>query len=102
MMLIFAPVSFSNSGARRCSGSWIAPVCVMTLTVTPSNSPAWAPSDDASANIAPAIAVDMLNIFAMLSFLPVSSAPAPAGVSVLLPLEPARRRTQGLGQSIAD
>ena len=77
MMLIFAPVSFSNSGARRCSGSWIAPVCVMTLTVTPSNSPACAPIDAASANIAPATAVDMLEIFAIISFLPVRSAPRP-------------------------
>ena len=78
MTLIFAPVSFSNSGARRCSGSWIAPVCVMMFTVTPSNSPASAPIDEASANIAPAIAVDMLNNFAMLSFLPISSAPRAA------------------------
>ena len=70
MTLIFAPVSFSNSGARRCNGSWIAPVCVMMFTVTPSNSPACAPTDEASANNAPTIAVDMFRIFAMLSFLP--------------------------------
>ena len=44
MMLILAPLSASKSGARRCSGSWMAPVCVMTFTVTPANgfSCAWA------------------------------------------------------------
>src|SRR5690348_3612186 len=37
MTLIFAPVSFSKSGARRCSGSAICgPVNVTRLTVTPS------------------------------------------------------------------
>src|SRR5690348_6933220 len=41
MMLILAPVSFSKSGARRCSGSAICgPVKVIRLTVTPSKSPA--------------------------------------------------------------
>src|SRR5471032_335611 len=54
MMLILAPVSFSKSGARRCKGSWIAPVCVMRLTVTPSNGPAAWLGSVATANIAPA------------------------------------------------
>jgi hypothetical protein len=37
MTLIFAPVSFPKSGARRCRGSAICgPVNVRTLTVTPS------------------------------------------------------------------
>ncbi len=41
MTFTLAPVSFSKSGARRCSGSAICgPVKVMMLMVTPSNSPA--------------------------------------------------------------
>ena len=49
MTFTLAPVSFSKSGARRCIGSAICgPVKVMTLTVTPSNSPAEAGASCAS------------------------------------------------------
>src|SRR5262249_37445810 len=60
----------------------------MMFTVTPSNSPASAPGDKPSASIAPAIAVDMLNIFAMLRFLPVSSTPRAATYLFLGRFEP--------------
>src|ERR1700733_16057288 len=68
----------------------------MMFTVTPSNSPACAPNDKASANIAPAIAVDRIDILAMLSFLPISSAPRAAIFSFGLSSQPLlRQRLQG-------
>src|ERR1700751_5027569 len=84
MMLILAPVSFSKSGARRCSGSAICgPVKVIRLTVTPSKSPAEAGEAGAEARMAaasPAAAAKRLLLVGFIGLLPLDGYAAQGAV----------------------